>query len=79
MNTNENAKITIDYNAYDYLKDIEFQMRFLIDKVRKESVFDGNKVIPKKVGRITNKDFDKFIYNLLDIEELIIEEVKEIV
>lgn len=77
MDTNANARITIDYNAYDYLKNIEFQMNFLINNIRRETLYDGTKIIPKHVGRITKKEFDEFVYNLVGIEELIIEEIKD--
>lgn len=80
------AMITIPFNEYERLKDIEFQMNFLVGKVniKEELHFDpliplitGNSAVKIKKGEILKKDLDFFYKNLLDIENLyIIEDEK---
>lgn len=77
------AMITIPFHEYERLKDIEFQMSFLVGKVniKEELHFDplitGDSAVKIKKGEILKKDLDFFYKNLLDIENLyIIEDEK---
>ena len=79
-NTKE-YQVLIPYDELDRLRDIEYQTSFLINNVEKEVQRDpktllGDKIGFKKIGYISKKDFDFFLKNLLDIDELVIKEDK---
>jgi hypothetical protein len=64
--------VSIELDEYNRLKDIEYQMKFLIDNVElhKEELHGFT---TKKYGVINSEKLDFFYKNLLDIDELIIE------
>lgn len=66
--------VTISLKDYERLKDLEYQFKFLIDRVkieeRSETRPDTLENIRYKIGRIDRKDLDFFYKNLLDIDEL---------
>lgn len=70
--------VSIELDEYNRLKDVEYQMKFLIDNVEihRESVEDPKEkdvFTTKKYGVINAKKLDFFYKNLLDIDRLIIE------
>lgn len=74
--------ITITLKEYERLKDLEYQMRFLIDKVEikenKGLKYDNLDPLQKpypfldRIGLIDKKNLDYFYKNLLDIDDLVV-------
>ena len=76
--------VTISLKEYERLKDLEYQMRFLIDKVEINQASTEKFGIPDhhplaynyinsyKTGTIDKNDLKYFYKNLLDIDELIV-------
>ena len=74
--------VTISLKEYERLKDLEYQMRFLIDKVeiKENKGLKYNNLDPlqkphpflDRIGTIDKKNLDYFYKNLLDIDDLVV-------